>query len=400
MNKRMVLAGSVRVFARYKLRSFLMGLGVVIGVAALIVMRSIGTSAEDDVLDNFNRLFSGSAMTIMNRAMRIDGEGQWAGKLTIEDLEALSAELPQVVDFDPGKTATREVSYRDVNRSLMIRGAGEHADVVMGRGVMRGEFFRGSEIRSAARVALIGLKVAESLFEDEDPIGKQIEIGGSPFRIKGVLEEHGFDPHGMDLDDQVHVPITTMMRRIVNAQHIDSARLLLAEGTDLEAAVDDVTDVLRARHELGATVQDDFSIYTPNQVQRLVKEANQVVTVYLPATAVIALLVAAMVIANIMLMSVKERTPEIGLRKAVGATEGQIKGQFFAESLVTSLFSGLIGAGLGIAIVAVLGMHNTTITIAPDAVLFGLLTALVVGTLAGYLPARRAARLEAVEALK
>jgi putative ABC transport system permease protein len=265
---------------------------------------------------------------------------------------------------------------------------------------MRGEFFSGSDIRSAARVALIGFKAAESLFEDEDPIGKQIEIGGSPFRIKGVLEEHGFDPHGMDLDDQVHVPITTMMRRIVNAQHIDSARLLLADGADLEAAVDDVTDVLRARHELGATVQDDFSIYTPNQVQRLVKEANQVVTVYLPATAAIALLVAAIVIANIMLMSVRERTPEIGLRKAVGATEGQIKGQFFAESLVTSLFSGLIGAGLGIAIVTVLGMHNTTITIAPDAVVFGLLTALVVGTFAGYLPARRAAGLEAVEALK
>ena len=190
------------------------------------------------------------------------------------------------------------------------------------------------------------------------------------------------------------------------AQHAKLDTLLIGEVAEemtmeeREAAVDDVTDVLRARHELGATVQDDFSIYTPNQVQRLVKEANQVVTVYLPATAVVALLVAAIVIANIMLMSVKERTPEIGLRKAVGATEGQIKGQFFAESLVTSLFSGLIGAGLGIAIVAVLGMHNTTITIAPDAVAFGLLTALVVGTLAGYLPARRAARLEAVEALK
>jgi putative ABC transport system permease protein len=401
MNKRLLLAGSVRVLTRYKLRTFFMSLGMVVGVAALVVMRSMGTGAEQEMQEKVARMFSASGIIIGNNGGGMGGDGRGPGKLTVEDLEVLGAELEQVVDWDPQViVGDREVQYRGRNRTQMVWGHSERGQFVWNRGVVRGEYFSEADVRSASRVALIGLKTAEALFEDEDPIGKEIRIGNSPFRVKGVLEAHGVDPHGLDRDDEVHVPVTTLMRRMLDLERIGSAKLIVSSPEEVDDTVEEVADILFERHALAPDEPEDFSIYTPTQAQRMVEKANRVFTVYLPATAGIALLVAAIVIANIMLMSVRERIAEIGLRKAVGATSRQIGGQFLLESLAVAAVSGALGVGLGVASLGLIGVHGVEARLAPDSVVLGLAAALVVGVLAGWLPARQAARQEPVDALR
>lgn len=402
MNKRLLVTGSVTALGRYKLRSFLMSLGIVVGVAALVVMRSMGSGAEREMRDRIDRMFSASSIMIVNAGGGMRGGIRKPGQLSIEDVEAIAAEVQQIVDWDTMLiTNTREVQYQGRIRSLMILGHSERAATVWQRGVSEGEFFSASDVRSAARVALIGHKAATALFGDEDPIGKSLRIGGAPFRVKGVLEPHGVDPHGLDKDDEIYVPISTMMRRVVNREVLSSAKLIVSDPQQIEDTADEIAELLQVRHGLAVDEPDDFSIFTPVQVQEAVAEANRVLTVYLPATAGIGLLVAAIVIANIMLMSVRDRIAEIGLRKAVGATSGQIAGQFLLESMAVTVISGALGVGIGaVILLAVAGHGVPEAQITPDSVVLGLAAALVVGVLAGLLPARLAARQEPVEALR
>jgi len=402
MNKRLLAASSLRVLTRYRLRSCFMSLGIVVGVAALVVMRSMGSGAEQEMLDRIERMLGAGSLIISNGAGATRTGISEPGKLSLEDLEAIDDQLEQVVDRDAAvAVGAREVRYRDRGRSVMIVGHSERAEFVWSRGVAEGEFFTEEDVRSAARVALVGSRTAEALFGGEDPVGRSIRIGTSPFRVKGVLEDHGFDPHGMDRDDEVHVPITTMMRRVLKRDVIGYAKLIVSDPNAVDDTVEEVAGLLRSRHGLGDDEPDDFSIHTPTQVQQTVREANRVLTVYLPATAGIALLVAAVVISNIMLIGVRERIAEIGLRKAVGATGRQIGAQFLLESLAVTLVSGVIGAGTGAAIVAGMGRWVSSGTrITPDSILLGLAAALAVGLLAGFLPARRAARQEPVDALR
>ena len=402
MNKRLLLAGSVRILTRHKLRSFFMSLGIIIGVATLVVMRSMGSGAEQEMMSKVEKMFSAGSIMVVNSSGGMRGGQPGLGKLTVDDIEAIGAQLEPVIDWDPSAAINRrEVQYQDRNRSLMILGESERAEFVSGRGVSEGKFFSEADVRSAARVALIGTKTANALFSDEDPVGKQIQIGTSPFRVKGVLEPHGMDAHGMDRDDEIHVPITTLMRRMLDLDTIAMAKLIVSRPEDVEETAEQVAEILRLRHRLADDEPDDFSIFTPTEVQQRVREANRVLTVYLPATAGIALLVAAIVIANIMLIGVRERIGEIGLRKAVGATSHQISGQFLLESLVVTVISGALGVSLGAGILVVIARTMSPETrITPDSIILGLVAALVVGMLAGYLPARQAAQQEPVEALR
>jgi putative ABC transport system permease protein len=402
MNKRLLLAGSVRVLTRYKLRSFFMSLGIVIGVAALVVMRSMGTSAGQDMQDKIDRMFGASSIMVVNSGGGMRGGVREPGKLSLDDVEAIGEGLDQIIDWDPSLIiGEREVLFEDENRSLMIVGHSQRADSVWDRGVSEGEFFSAGDVQSAARVALIGSKAAKGLFGDQDPIGKQIRIGTSPFRIKGILEDHGLDPHGLDRDDEVHVPITTMMRRLLNRDIIGTAKFIVGDSEEIDNTVEEIADILYVRHDLANDEPEDFKIYTATQVQNSVREANRVLTIFLPATAGIGLLIAAIVIANIMLIGVRERIAEIGLRKAVGATSGQISGQFLLESLAVTVVSGVVGVALGVAVLIVTQKTIRPETqIAPDSIVLGLTAALVIGVLAGYLPARQAALQEPLDALR
>ncbi len=395
MNKRLLFASSLRTLTRYKLRTFFMSLGIVIGVAALVIMRSMGTGAQEETLKSFERVFSGASIYVMNTDFG-------RSKLCLDDVEAIRAELEQVLDANPNLGSSgQEVRYKDQNRNLTIYGESERAQFVSDRGVIQGEYFSADDVRSSARVALLGTKTADALFGDENPVGKRIQIAGSPYRVLGVLEEMGVGPHGDDRDDAVHIPISTLMRRILNVDTIGGVKFLVASTDELEDTVDRMTVMLQDRHGLAVDEADDFAIYTPVQVQGLIKEANKVMTVYLPATSGIALLVAAIVIANIMLIGVRERIAEIGLRKAVGATNRQISGQFLLESLAVTVISGVLGVGIGAGSLALFASTgHQAIPLAPDSIALGLSAAVVIGVLAGFLPARRAALQEPVDALR
>jgi len=380
-----------------------MGLGVVVGVAALVVTRSLGTGSEEEMLRRMDRLFGAGSIIVVNTGVPMHGGRARPEKLSIEDLEAIDRDVEEVVAWDPSiTTGGREVQAEGVSRTLMIVGHSERAELVWGRGVSRGAFFTASDVASASRVALLGSKTAAALFGEEEPLGRTIRIGGVPFRVKGILEDHGIDPHGLDRDDEVHVPITTLMRRILDMETIGAAKLLVGDTAEVEAVVDRITEILRERHGLSAGQPDDFSVYTPTQVRASVEKANRVVTLYLPATAGIALLVAAIVILNVMLMGVRERIPEIGLRKALGATDGHISLQFFLEGLLLTTVSGLVGVGIGAVILGGLSLQGmgSGATMTPEAAALGLMSAILVGILAGLLPARRAARQEPVDALR
>jgi putative ABC transport system permease protein len=379
-----------------------MGLGIMVGVAALVVTRSIGTGAQQDMLAKIERLFSAGSIWVVNSSAAMHGGVQKLGQLSLEDVAALEDEIEEIIDVSPIlSTGGIEVRSALANRTSLVIGTTEREEYVGDRGVVAGEFFTAAEVRSSARVALIGLTAAEALFGDDDPVGQQVQIAGAPFRIKGVLERFGADPHGMDRDDEIHIPITTLMRRVVNVETISRVKVLVSSTEAVEPNVDRIADVLRARHGLSDDTPDDFAMYTPTQVQERVKEANRVVTVYLPATAGIALIVAALVIANIMLISVRERIPEIGLRKAVGATDRQISGQFLLEGLTVTLISAALGTGLAAAVLGALGhMSGGGASMTADSAILGFLAALVVGASAAFFPARQAARQEPVDALR
>ncbi len=222
-----------------------------------------------------------------------------------------------------------------------------------------------------------------------------------PFRVQGVLEPIGIDPHGLDRDEDVQVPVTTVMRRLENVDYIQAAKLIVDDPETVEATADRIAEILRQRHSIAPGEPDDFAIFTPRFVQRMVARADRVLDVFLPAAAGIVLLVAAIVIASVMLAAVRERVPEIGLRKAVGATRQQIGLQFVIEAVAVTVASGLLGMALGAAAIVYLTRQmSLTPIVTADSIALGFAAATVVGVAAGFLPARQAARLDPVAALQ
>jgi putative ABC transport system permease protein len=320
----------------------------------------------------------------------------------MEDLETIQSSVAGIAVYDPMVMAdSREVVFQGNSSSVRVIGHSENHEVVWDRGVSRGAFFTGAEVRGSARVAVVGETLVREVFEGADPIGSQLRIGTVPFEVIGVLDSMGIDPHGWDRDNEVIIPVTTMMRRVMNVDYVQTAKLLVEEGGDLEGAVVAIGQLLRERHALAPDEPDDFSMITPVQVREMVGSMNQIFTLFLPLLAAVALLVGGIVVANLMLMGVNERRSEIGLRKALGARRKDIWIQFLLESSIVTVAGGVIALVVGAAVLAVVaqGMEIQSIMPWPAATL-GLCAAVVVGLLAGVFPARRAADLDPVTTLR
>jgi putative ABC transport system permease protein len=272
---------------------------------------------------------------------------------------------------------------------------------VWARTVTRGAFFDAKDVKTSARVALIGETTAKELFGNEDPLDGEILIGNVPFRVIGVLEPFGTDLHGMDRDDEIVVPITTMMRRVMNVDTISGAKLLVHDPSQVDKAVRDLMRVLRQRHGIPSGRPDDFTLISATRVLTVVARARKVLSLYLPMVAGIALLVAAVVASTLMLASVNERVGEIGLRRAVGARVEDIQFQFLIETAATMLAGGIGGVILG-SIGAQLVANRLALgdVLSWRPVLLGIIVSLATGALAGVVPARRAARLHPADALR
>jgi putative ABC transport system permease protein len=403
MNASRLLETALRTLARHPLRSAFLMLGTLVGVAALTLVVSLGRVAERRVLDTVRRNFSPDSIVVTaGTPILVGGPRDDASRLTLDDAEALAAALPAIDTWDPiFSIEDAQVRRGDAVATARVVGSSERAPRVWGRGAAEGAYFDAAAVAASARVAVIGEGTARALFGAEDPLGAEIQVGSVPFRVVGVLEPAGTDAHGNDRDAELAVPITTAMRRVENTDQIRGVRLLLRDPGQVEATAAEVRRLLRERHALSADRADDFTVVTPVFIRKMVGRMQRVFLLFLPLVAAVALLAGAAVAASVSLLSVSERTGELGLRRALGARPRDLFRQLLWETAVTTSAGGVVGAALGIAGTEALARHlHLAGGVSWGAVALGLVLAAATGLAAGVLPARRAARLQVVEALR
>jgi putative ABC transport system permease protein len=397
MNGRL-LRHSLRSLRRYKLRSGFIMLGSFIGATVLTLVVSAGDAAERKVLRTVEQLFGASTIVVMAGGTQLmTGPRPDSARLTTDDLEAVVEAIPTVDAWDPQQAIpAATIRFGGANATARVLGHSERAEQVWNRSVSRGTFFDAASVRSSERVALIGETVASELFGRADPIGRDIVIGNVPFRVLGVLQRFGTDVHGLDRDDEILVPITTLMRRMMNVDSIATAKLLVRQGESVDDAARTLKSVLRERHG-----REDFAVITATGVQRMVAKTQRILSLYLPLVAGITLLVGAIVASSLMLAAVSERTNEIGLRRAVGAGLEDIQLQFLTETAATMVLGGIAGVVAGLAAAQLVAAKLHLDSISPwRAIAVTLGVTLLTGIVAGVVPARRAAKLDPAAALR
>jgi len=394
---------ALRALQRNKLRSLLTMLGIVIGVGAVVAMVGIGNGAKAQVEaqiatlgQNVILIFPGSSFS-----GGVQSGSGGVGTLKLEDAKAIADEVPGVVAVSPGTRVTSQLGFGNQNWSTSVAGeAPEYFDIRQWE-IVGGAGFTEQDVRAAAKVAVIGATVAKQLFGEEEPIGQIMRVRNVPFQVIGVLKPKGTSIMGSDQDDVVVVPYSTVMKRLSGITNLRMISVQCISEERTQAVVSGITDLMRQRHRLGQDRENDFMVRSQQEIAEMATATSKVLRLLLGAIASVSLVVGGIGIMNIMLVSVTERTREIGLRKAIGGTAGDILLQFLVEAAAIGILGGLIGVSLGIGTsLMVSWVAGWTTSISIPAVIGSFVFSSLIGMIFGIWPARRAAQLNPIDALK
>ena len=384
-----------------KLRSLLTMLGIIIGVAAVIALVSIGNGVKQDIENSISSLGS-NLLVVLPGAPRTPGARSSQGSmksLKISDYEAI-AKLEGVKAASPMTNGSYVVIYQNKNWTTSVAGVNSNFQDVNNWTMTSGRFFSDKNVQNRERVAVVGQTVVKNLFADEDPVGKEIRVKNIPFRVIGVLKSKGNGTMGNDQDDTVLIPYTTSMERVEGIDYLRRVYVVAKDDGGIDRLQADIENLLRVRHNIKDTNLDDFNIQNMKSIMETVAQTTGTFTLFLGAVAAISLVVGGIGIMNIMLVSVTERTREIGVRKALGATYSVIVTQFLIEAVVISLMGGFIGIAFGIGASKVIGMVSGMSTvISVPTIIMSFAFSMAIGLIFGIYPARKAAKLNPIDAL-
>ena len=397
---------AVRALRVNKMRALLTMLGIIIGIAAVIAMVAIGAGASKMISDQISSIGSNLLLVIpgsMTSGGMRSGTGS-AQTLTYDDAKAIKAECPSVAEVAPIVRGSGQVVYGNQNWSTVLNGVTPEMVVVRDWSLASGRNISQSDVDGATKNCLLGQTVADNLFGATDPVGKVVRIKKIPFMVIGLLERKGQTPNGQDQDDVIYLPLRTAQRKLLGSQfpNVVGAMMIQAKGADvLKKAEDEVTSLLNQRHRMGPSREVDYSIRNLSEILAVAEQSSKVMSLLLGAVASISLIVGGIGIMNIMLVSVTERTREIGIRIAIGAKKRDILLQFLTEAVLLTTCGGIIGMLLGVAgarLVATLVGWPTLVS--PETIVIAFAFSAAVGVFFGFYPARKAASLNPIEALR
>ena len=395
---------ALRALANNKLRAFLTMLGIIIGVASVIAMLAIGQGSKKSIQQQISEMGSNMIMIHPGAEMRggVRQDPSAMQTLKLENYEKLSEECTYLSGISPNVSSSGQLVAGANNYPSSVSGVSMDYLTIRQLTVEQGEMFTENDIRTSAKVCVIGKTIVDNLFPDgSDPIGKVIRCNQIPFRVIGVLKSKGYNSMGMDQDDVVLAPYSTVMKRLLAQTYLSGifASALTEEMT--EEAVDEITTILRREHKLKKTDDDDFTIRTQQELSSMLNTTTDLMTTLLACIAGISLVVGAIGIMNIMYVSVTERTREIGLRMSVGARGVDILSQFLIEAILISITGGLIGVIIGCgASFMIKTIAHWPVFIQPWSVLLSFLVCTVTGVFFGWYPAKKAADLDPIDALR
>jgi putative ABC transport system permease protein len=400
-----IIRVAFRALQRNKMRAALTMLGIIIGVASVVAMVSIGQGAQAAVQAQIDSIGT-NLLFVSAGAQNVGGVRSGTGDsgtntLTVEDLNAIKREVPSVSMVTPSVNSRGQLVAGNANWNTQIQGVNEQFPDVRKWTVGSGEFFSDSDVRTAARVLVIGQTIADNLFAGGDAVGQTIRVQNLPFKVVGVMARKGQDQQGRDQDDIAFTPYTTVQNKITGNQRVQVAFVSAVSADATYTAQDQITELLRQRHKLGTNEPNDFTVRNMSDIAEAANETNSTMTILLACIAGVSLLVGGIGIMNIMLVSVTERTREIGIRMAIGARSSAVRSQFLIESVVLSLTGGVIGILLGVAVsLAIPKMLGWPTLISSMAIVGSVIFSAAVGIFFGYYPARKAAALDPIEALR
>lgn len=405
MTYKFLLKTALRSLTNHKTRSLLTTLGIIVGVVSIVAVMSIGQGAKLRVSKHINKLGSNFIIIFGSSPKRMSAmKGSGFGNLTLKekDLNSIVEECDDVYKVAPLVVKPLKIIYEGENWQTMVGGTNEDFLDIRNLKVNRGAPFTRQDVLTKNKVVLLGSTVVREVFKNENPVGKTIRIKNLPFTVIGTLSEQGKTPDGRDQDDSVLMPITTIQRKLLGAKNNNfSIMMISAKNKDrmLEATAD-VRSVLRQQHKLRSDEEDDFTIFSQDDISKAADSASQVLNLLLIVIASISLIVGGIGIMNIMLVTVTERTREIGVRMALGATSQDIQNQFILEAITICTLGGFLGILLGIITSFIVGLAlGWPIVISIKAIFMSFLSSTAIGLFFGFYPAYTASQLNPVEAL-